>query len=94
MNNRALRLLVEQADRHEFRPDAMASHFEALLADGAIKTYEREAQTDDQVRRFIRAERNKHAGLARTPPSECSRPGFACEQARFRELWEQIVEEY
>ena len=95
MNNRALRLLLEQADRHEFRPDAMASHFEALLADGAIKTYEREAQTDDQVRRFIRAERNKHAGLARTPALRMLRDrGFACKQERFRELWEQIVEEY
>ena len=37
MNNRALRLLLEQADRHKFGPDAMASHFEALLADGAIQ---------------------------------------------------------
>ena len=94
MNNRALRLLLEQADQHKFKPDAMTSHFEALLADGAIETYERVAQTDDQVRRFIRAKRNEHTNLARTPALRMLRDqGFACEQTRFRELWEQIVEE-
>src|SRR5262249_31446082 len=91
---RVARKILSEASRWDLRADVLVERYENLLAKSpTLKKFDREAMTDDQVSKFIRAERR------RNPTSSCSRllrtlrdSGYACEQVRFRELFHKMSE--
>ena len=77
MNNRALRLLLEQADRHKFRPDAMASR----LRGAPCRRSDQDLRTRSSDRRPSAAVHPSRTQQARRPrpntrPPNASRPGL------------------
>lgn len=94
LHARVARKILSEASKWELRADILSVRYKDLLTRSPqLKTFDRETITDQQVSNFIRAKRRGDPALS------CSRllrtlrdSGRACEQGRFRNLFQQITE--
>jgi hypothetical protein len=94
LHARVARKIVSEAAKWELKADVLKARYETLLARSPeLKKFDREPMTDQQVSKFIHAERRRNPALS------CSRllrtlrdSGHACEQMRFKALFHQMRE--
>jgi hypothetical protein len=94
LHARVARKIISEASKWELRADVLKVRYEGLLTRSPqLRKFDRETMTDQQVSKFIHAKRRRNPGLS------CSRllrtlrdSGHACEQARFKVLFQQITE--
>ena len=94
LNIRIAKLLIERSGKIRLRAKGVSAELGRLLRrQPAIENYQRRAQTDEQVRTFIRTEACKSGMvISRSALLRKFRDrGRACEQSRFASLYRQMV---
>ena len=94
LHARVARKIIAEAPEWTLDSDVLRARYESLVARSPkLETYDRQTMTDEQVSKFISAERR------RDPALSCSRllralrdSGYACEQMRFKGLFHQMSE--
>jgi hypothetical protein len=94
LNVRVAKRILGGREPWPFRHSKLVNSFRRLLAkQPAIKTYDRVPMTDSEVERFIRRQLTKNSMLRHSPMLRLLRDsGFACEQKRFRAMYERVQE--
>lgn len=94
LNARIARHLLDRTSDNKLNRESLRSKISRLMEGREIERYDRKASRDDEVCKFI-------SRALRENPSACHSPllreyrdsGRACEQARFRKLFQQLVKD-
>lgn len=92
LNVRVAKRILARTPAWPFRHSSLVRTYQRLLAQQpAIKSYERQPITDKEVKRFIKMQIRANPKMRHSPMLRLLRDkGFACEQKRFRALFQAI----
>ena len=94
LNVRIAKRILSRPEPWPFSHSKLVKSFDRLLAKQPPKlTYDRVSMTDNEVQRFIHRRLKKNSEMRPTPMLRFLRDsGFACEQKRFRALFQKVEE--